>query len=101
MRGESPGFAIVKPAPLLPYVGSPVGVNWDEGPEVKSMVSDLPSAVSAGQPLSVRGLQDEYVCAVVGANRYNAATAKAAKDVVTRMLEDKSKTNRPLGCHVR
>lgn len=68
---------------------------------MKSKVSDFPSAMSAGQPLSVRGLQEEYVCAVVGTSKYNAATAKVAKDVVTRMLNDESKIIRPLGCHAR
>ena len=49
MSGESPSFATVNEAPLESYVGLPTGVNESDGPEVKSMLTDLPSAVSAGQ----------------------------------------------------
>ena len=47
--GESPDLATVKPAPFESYVGFPWGVKESEDPDVKSMVTDLPSAVSAGQ----------------------------------------------------
>ena len=49
MSGESPAFATVNEAPLESYVGLPTGVNESDCPEVKSMFTDLPSAVSAGQ----------------------------------------------------
>ncbi len=47
--GESPDFATVKAAPLESYVGLPFDVKSSEGPWVKSMVTDLPRAGSAGQ----------------------------------------------------
>ena len=48
-RGESPGLATVKLAPLESYVGLPWGVKESDGPSVKSMLTDLPRAGSAGQ----------------------------------------------------
>lgn len=47
--GESPDFATVKEAPFESYVGLPCGVNESEDPDVKSMFTVLPSAVSGGQ----------------------------------------------------
>lgn len=47
--GESPGAAMVNLAPLESYVGFPWGVKESEGPCVKSILTDLPSAVSGGQ----------------------------------------------------
>ena len=47
--GESPDFATVKPAPFESYVGAPEAVNSSDAPEVKSMLTLLPRAVSAGQ----------------------------------------------------
>lgn len=47
--GESPGLATVKLAPLESYVGLPWGVKESDGPSVKSMLTDLPRAGSAGQ----------------------------------------------------
>ncbi len=48
-RGESPGLATVKEAPFESYVGLPCGVKESDGPSVKSMLTDLPRAGSAGQ----------------------------------------------------
>ena len=48
-RGESPDAATVNEAPFEPYVGLPWGVNESEAPDVKSIFTDLPSAVSGGQ----------------------------------------------------
>ena len=47
--GESPPFATVKPAPSVEYVGLPCGVNESDCPDVKSILTDLPRAVSGGQ----------------------------------------------------
>lgn len=49
ISGESPDFATVKEAPFELYVGVPWLVKESEAPEVKSIVTSLPSAVSAGQ----------------------------------------------------
>lgn len=49
MRGESPACATENEAPFGPYVGLPWGVKELDCPEVKSMLTDLPSAVSGGQ----------------------------------------------------
>jgi hypothetical protein len=55
--GASPDFAIVNPTPLEEYVGLPDAVKESEAPCVKSMVTALPNAESAGQEPLVRGLQ--------------------------------------------
>lgn len=47
--GESPDLATVKEAPLESYEGLPCEVKESEAPEVKSIVTDFPSAVSGGQ----------------------------------------------------
>ncbi len=47
--GESPDFATVNLAPLESYVGFPWGVKESEAPCVKSILTNLPSAVSGGQ----------------------------------------------------
>ena len=44
--GASPDCATVKDAPFASYVGVPWVVNSLDAPEVKSMVTDLPSAGS-------------------------------------------------------
>lgn len=62
--GESPDLAIAKLTPLESYVGLPCGVKLSDAPFVKSILTDLPSAESAGQLADVRGLQLVYVCAV-------------------------------------
>ena len=49
MSGESPDFATVNEAPFESYVGAPWVVKESDSPDVKSIVTDLPSAVSAGQ----------------------------------------------------
>ena len=49
MSGESPACATVNETPFESYVGVPSGVKELDSPEVKSMFTDLPSAVSAGQ----------------------------------------------------
>lgn len=67
-------------------------MNREDAPEVKSNASDVPKAGSAGQPPDVRGLQEEYVCAMVESMRYEAVAAKAAKNVVTRMLETNARS---------
>lgn len=47
--GESPAFATVKATPLESYVGLPLAVKEFDEPWVKSIVTDLPRAGSAGQ----------------------------------------------------
>ena len=47
--GESPDLATVNEAPLESYVGLPWGVKESDAPFVKSTVTDLPRAGSAGQ----------------------------------------------------
>jgi hypothetical protein len=64
-KGESPDFATVKVTPLELYVGLPVATKLSELPLVKSMLTDFPSAVSAGQEPWVRGLQELEVWAVI------------------------------------
>ncbi len=49
ISGESPDFATVKEAPFESYDGEPWAVNESDGPDVKSMVTSLPSAVLGGQ----------------------------------------------------
>ncbi len=80
MSGASPDPATVKEAPFESYVGVPWAVKESDCPAVKSILTDLPSAVSGGQlPVvilefkpanfllgsgnvpSVRGLQFVYV----------------------------------------
>jgi hypothetical protein len=56
----------VNPTPLEVYVGLPDEVNESEAPCVKSMVTALPRAESAGHAPLVRGLQLLYVCALAG-----------------------------------
>ena len=58
--GESPDPATVNEAPFEPYVGLPWAVNESEAPEVKSIFTDLPSAVSGGQ-LPLRLLADDLI----------------------------------------
>ena len=50
IKGESPSFATANEAPLESYVGLPEGVKELDSPEVKSILTDLPRAGSAGQP---------------------------------------------------
>jgi len=52
---------MVKATPLELYVGLPCVVKLSEAPWVKSIVTDLPSAESAGHSLDVRGSQLLYV----------------------------------------
>ena len=47
--GESPDLATVNAAPSEPYDGEPCSVNESEGPLVKSMSTDRPSAEFGGQ----------------------------------------------------
>lgn len=47
--GESPDLATVNEAPLELYVGLPWGVKESDAPSVKSIVTDLLRAGSAGQ----------------------------------------------------
>jgi hypothetical protein len=54
---------MVNETPFESYVGVPEAVKLSDGALVKSMLTAFPSAVSAGQPLAVRGLQLLYVCA--------------------------------------
>ena len=49
INGESPDLATVKEAPFESYDGEPWVVNESEAPDVKSMVTSLPNAVSGGQ----------------------------------------------------
>lgn len=50
MEGESPDFEMVKAAPLELYVGAPDAVKSLEEPEVKSILTLFPSAVSGEHP---------------------------------------------------
>ena len=47
--GASPFLATVREAPLESYVGLSCGVKESEAPEVRSTLTDLPSAVFGGQ----------------------------------------------------
>lgn len=49
MSGESPAFATAKEAPFESYEGMPWVVKESDCPEVKSIFTALPSAVSGGQ----------------------------------------------------
>jgi hypothetical protein len=48
--GESPDWAMVKPTPEDEYVGVPWEVKLSEDPDVKSILTVLPRAESAGHP---------------------------------------------------
>ena len=54
MSGESPAFATAKEAPFESYEGVPWVVKESDCPDVKSIFTALPSAVSGGQlPVTV------------------------------------------------
>ena len=55
--GLSPPLATDKPAPSDEYCGLPCGVKESDSPDVKSIFTDFPSAVSGGQ-LPVRKVSD-------------------------------------------
>lgn len=63
--GASPDLATVNEAPLESYVGAPCAEKESEAPEVKSIVTLFPNAVSAGHDPSV-GLQVVDVCCTAG-----------------------------------
>lgn len=85
--GASPDCETVNIAPSEPYVGLLEAVNSSDAPLVKSMVRDFPRAGFAGQPDCVVGLHVEYVCAVDGNAKTNAAiTASRSGDLMARKL---------------
>ena len=88
MVGASPRFAMVNSAPLSPYVMSPAVVFHVEPADDcwKLKVALLiPSAVSLGQSVELRGLHDVQVCAAAGAAMAESSERQRRSDIVSNV----------------